>query len=118
MTNGERFRQVFGFFPNEYTDCPLPLEMCEGKMCHKCAFQKWWEKEFKPCFEYVPDSKKWRERKGREFVMEYVSFIMNLYMEIVKESQDLNMDTDDFTRSVCVDVLKYAFMEEKYDESV
>lgn len=50
MTNGEKFKQTFGFSPH---GCPVPTIICADNHanCRRCPFDKWWEREYLPCFE-------------------------------------------------------------------
>lgn len=51
MTNSEKFKEVFGFIPDE-KDCPIPVSVCyELDDCDECVFEKWWSMEYKECFE-------------------------------------------------------------------
>lgn len=52
MTNKEKFREVFGFAPNNgVINCIIPLKVCEEqKNCSKCPFSRWWDMEYKECF--------------------------------------------------------------------
>lgn len=52
MTNGEKFKEVFGFTQDKKV-CVAPLTVCEifYAQCGKgCPFDDWWNKEYKPCF--------------------------------------------------------------------
>ena len=56
MTNGEKFKEVFGFKPDSDT-CPIPNAVCDEMrkdnpklMCIICPFSGWFKKEYKPCF--------------------------------------------------------------------
>ena len=48
MTNGEKFKQTFGFSPH---GCPVPTIICADNHanCRRCPFDKWWEKDYKKC---------------------------------------------------------------------
>lgn len=49
MTNGEKFKEVFGFRPREV--CIMPFLICkEQDSCEVCLFQNFWDKEYKHCF--------------------------------------------------------------------
>lgn len=61
MTNGEKFKEVFGFIPEPEFDCGCaPRKVCNeqkkvhnrntANMCFDCPFNDWWNKEYKPCF--------------------------------------------------------------------
>lgn len=53
MTNREKFKEVFGFYPDVVT-CVAPPKICEiekGNDCYNCPFYDWWDKEYKACFE-------------------------------------------------------------------
>ena len=54
MTNAEKFKEVFGFEPL-FDSCIAPVKVCEHHSdshfsCEDCTFDKWWSKEYKPCF--------------------------------------------------------------------
>ena len=50
MTNEEKFKEVFGFYP-DYRGCLIPAKVChEQGDCDECVFEKWWDKEYKECF--------------------------------------------------------------------
>jgi len=75
MTNGEKFKETFGFEPNigVTSRCPLPFSVCKSEGCVKessvdfypdihsttkgyfhdckhCALRDWWNKEYNACF--------------------------------------------------------------------
>jgi len=56
MTNREKFKEVFGFYPDVVT-CVAPHKIClieieKGNDCfNNCLFEDWWDKEYKACFE-------------------------------------------------------------------
>ena len=57
MTNGEKFKEVFGFKPDERV-CVAPQTVCEMfyAQCSKdCPFHDWWNKEYKACFRIRED---------------------------------------------------------------
>ena len=69
MTNLDKFREVFGFKPEKNTRryvCPQGLD-CGNTECSKCPFnRKWWEREYKECFELKENKKytiKWGGKK-------------------------------------------------------
>lgn len=56
MTNGAKFKEVFGFEPNR-TVCLVPDAVCQQMqkdnpklICINCPFGGWFYKEYKPCF--------------------------------------------------------------------
>lgn len=55
MTNGEKFKEVFGFYPDR-TVCLVPDEVCEEMqndtkvICPNCPFYGFMDREYKPCF--------------------------------------------------------------------
>ena len=50
MTNSEKFKEVFGFYPDTY--CLIPKRVCfEKDDCDECVFEDWWQQEYKECFE-------------------------------------------------------------------
>lgn len=54
MTNKEKFKEIFGFFPH-VASCVVPTRVCkeqEGR-CEGCIFEDWWFKEYKPCFQML-----------------------------------------------------------------
>lgn len=59
MTNAEKFKEVFGFA--HHNGCPFPVLVCatvEKMDCKKCPFERFWEKEYKECFELDMDKVK------------------------------------------------------------
>lgn len=53
MTNREKFKEVFGFYP-DMVSCVVPRKTCainKDYDCDKCPFDGWWYKEYKACFE-------------------------------------------------------------------
>lgn len=50
MQNCEKFKEVFGFEPDEYCKCPYPSTECieQGAICAMCDHKDWWHQEFKP----------------------------------------------------------------------
>lgn len=52
MTNREKFEEVFGFPLYDDMHCPFPTECCypADSECFNCPLDKFWEKEYKPCF--------------------------------------------------------------------
>ena len=56
MTNREKFKEVFGFTPNDDAECVAPKAICtiQDDVCavgnNECAFYRWWDKEYKECF--------------------------------------------------------------------
>ena len=51
MTNREKFREVFGFYPSN-RDCVMPKKVCkEQDGCTSCPFDDFWKMEYKECFE-------------------------------------------------------------------
>ena len=52
MTNGEKFKEVFGFEPCEDAECILPKSVCDTQdgFCNNCPFYDFWNKEYKACF--------------------------------------------------------------------
>ena len=51
MTNSEKFKEVFGFAPNDDACC-VPVKVCIKQIeCEFCPFDDWWSKEYKECFE-------------------------------------------------------------------
>ncbi len=57
MTNSEKFKEVFGFYPDSKV-CVLPQAKCmeifkigEVKTCDECPFKNFFGKEYKDCFE-------------------------------------------------------------------
>jgi hypothetical protein len=53
MTNREKFKEVFGFYP-DMVSCVVPRKICKmqkGNGCDNCPFDDWWSKEYKECFE-------------------------------------------------------------------
>lgn len=56
MTNAEKFKETFGFYPHD--SCPLPNQVCESvDDCNKCPFDCFWDKEYKECFELKENKK-------------------------------------------------------------
>lgn len=70
MTNKEKFievfKETFGFRPSKdwqnwmNADCIAPAKVCEtleedSAGCSDCPFDKWWDKEYKPCFSLRED---------------------------------------------------------------
>lgn len=53
MTNGEKFKEVFGFTPDNDA-CILPEKVCATvaptTSCGGCVFQHFFEKDYRPCF--------------------------------------------------------------------
>ena len=56
MTNSEKFKEVFGFTPDEDA-CVLPDTVCtdtfeqnKHKGCKDCPFYGWFKNDYKPCF--------------------------------------------------------------------
>ena len=54
MTNAEKFKEVFGFKPDE-SACLFSAKVCETLMgdnhfCPECPLVDWWDKEYKACF--------------------------------------------------------------------
>lgn len=56
MTNAEKFKEVFGFMPNEDLECPMPTGICyaHNEICASpqgdCPHFLWWNQEYKkPC---------------------------------------------------------------------
>lgn len=46
MTNGEKFKEVFGVRPREV--CAMPFLICkEQDSCESCPFIDFWNKEYK-----------------------------------------------------------------------
>ena len=56
MTNREKFKEVFGFYP-DVASCVVPRKICAIEIkkgnddCYNCPFDEWWDKEYKACFE-------------------------------------------------------------------
>lgn len=52
MTNREKFKEVFGFKPNDDAECVAPSKICyiQDDICNDCPFEDWWDKEYKECF--------------------------------------------------------------------
>ena len=51
MTNSEKFKEMFGFTPDD-EGCCIPRKVCiEQSDCLFCPFNNWWDKEYKECFE-------------------------------------------------------------------
>ena len=54
MTNREKFKEVFGFYPKDDEEhCLLPEKVCETikHRCQLCPFLYFWNREYKECFE-------------------------------------------------------------------
>ena len=49
MTNKEKFKEVFGFTPDERV-CVATPKVCLGNECEVCPFDDFWNKEYKACF--------------------------------------------------------------------
>lgn len=53
VTNEEKFKEVFGFVPNDtikQSVCPEYFD-CADIQCYDCQFcVRWWQKEYDPCF--------------------------------------------------------------------
>ena len=60
ITNGEKFKEVFGFKPNMNL-CVAPNKICKNTVsralssgiddpCTICAFNNWFDREYKACF--------------------------------------------------------------------
>lgn len=51
MTNRKKFKEVFGFNPND-EECIAPVVICQinNNECISCPFHKFWDKEYKSCF--------------------------------------------------------------------
>ena len=47
-TNRDKFKEVFGFEPNE-DDCIAPVYVCmaNNSDCKGCPFKTWWGREYK-----------------------------------------------------------------------
>jgi len=59
MTNAEKFKEVFGFTPRT-ENCPdlSPNKVCQQQTtCEDCAFNHWWEKEYKIRYDDLDDGK-------------------------------------------------------------
>ena len=52
MTNSEKFKEVFGFIPNDTLECIVPHEVCDtvGGVCFECPFGDFWNREYRECF--------------------------------------------------------------------
>ena len=52
MNNAEKFREIFGFYPNR-KECIAPETVCvvNDQDCIMCPFNKFWDREYKGCFE-------------------------------------------------------------------
>ena len=53
MTNSEKFKEVFGFYP-DVVSCVLPSNICKTQKdnaCCNCLFDEWWSNQYKECFE-------------------------------------------------------------------
>ena len=51
MTNKEKFKEVFGFTPDDKQGCLMPTSVChEQENCDECVFHNWWYMEYKECF--------------------------------------------------------------------
>ena len=52
MTNGEKFKEIFGFTPNS-KECVAPEAVCilNVQHCNGCPFTNFWDREYKECFE-------------------------------------------------------------------
>ena len=49
VTNLEKFKEVFGFTPDERV-CVAPPKVCLGNECEICPFDDFWNEDYKPCF--------------------------------------------------------------------
>lgn len=51
MTNKEKFKEVFGFTPND-DECMCPKGFpCFSTFCEDCPFNDtWWERDYHECF--------------------------------------------------------------------
>lgn len=56
MNNSEKFKEIFGFCPNT-KECIAPETVCvvNNQNCHQCPFNKFWENEYKECFDMKED---------------------------------------------------------------
>lgn len=59
MTNEEKFKEVFGFIPEEYAiiQCPKPDEICKystmlGSGKPHCRCYDWWQEEYTGSFKH------------------------------------------------------------------
>lgn len=54
MTNREAFYRTFGFYPEKYAECPMPLKVCYHykSNCDKCKYHNFWDQEYNPELEH------------------------------------------------------------------
>ena len=45
ITNADKFKEVFGFEPNEHT-CPYTIEKCNGECSELCDKYNFWKEEY------------------------------------------------------------------------
>lgn len=47
MTNGDKFKEVFGF--RHISSCPVPptMAICSSHVCSDCPYSNFWKKEYK-----------------------------------------------------------------------
>lgn len=87
MTNGEKFKEVFGFKPQH---CVAPARVCEKQnmKCRECPFDNFWDKEYKACFcikEEHENNESVAEMLNKKKILLYES-ILHFLIEAEKQS--------------------------------
>lgn len=61
MTNGEKFKEIFGFTP-DHECCIMPDKVCvyihtteKISKCDDCPFHTYFGKEYRPCFSMIAE---------------------------------------------------------------
>lgn len=49
VTNKDKFREVFGFKPSDYINCPMKngYECLQHRVCEDCKYENFWNQEYK-----------------------------------------------------------------------
>lgn len=95
MTNGEKFKEIFGFSP---ANCVAPAKVCEemNMKCRECVFDTFWDKEYKSCF-----------RIKEDYEEEYIELETDGYLQYLESGEEGDPHAYDERQKSLLGILKH-----------